>query len=183
MHTLIENKHVLINALLFQVLWFVAILAQDTWSLIPLVLMLAHFLLIANKHLLAVLSLAFLGILIDSAFNFAGIYHFSVVSHTLPYLNLPVWLASLWLGFCLSLPISLAWLLKKPHFLVVVCSLMGPVSYLAGRRLGALSFADANIWLLVLEWCIFSIIALIVLFPKLGVGTASPIFSKKKCLC
>lgn len=183
MHTLIENKHVLINALLFQVLWFVAILGQNMWSLMPLALMLVHFFIIGNKQFLGIVSLAFLGILIDSAFNFAGIYHFSTASLTLPYINLPVWLASLWLGFCLCLPISLAWLLKKPYLLIIACSLMGPISYLAGRRLGALSFSDANVWLLVLEWCMFSIIVLIVLFPKLGEDAASPLFSKKKSLC
>ena len=186
MNALIESKHVLTNALLFQILWFSAILGQGYWSLIPLSFMFVH-LFSMGKYLtislIPLVVLAVIGVVFDSIFNYAGVYQFSSESLSLPFLGIPVWLATLWLGFCLTLPVSLAWLIKKPYLFVIGCALLGPMSYLAGRRLEALNFADANIWLLAIEWCVFSIIALIILFPKLGVSKTPLIFLKKESAC
>ena len=134
-------------------------------------------------RLASLLLLAFIGVSLDSIFNFIGIYQFSVSTMVLPVFGLPVWLVCLWVGFCFTLPLSLAWLIRKPYFFVLACTLLGPMSYLAGRRLEALSFRDGNIWLLALEWCVFSIIILVVLFPKLGVSKADPIFLKNETPC
>lgn len=186
MNALNENKHVLINAVLFQVLWFIAILGDEVWVLFPLTFMLAHLFVIRKTLAIGIfplLILTVIGISFDSILNFIGVYQFSADSLLLPYLDLPLWLASLWLGFCLTLPVSLAWLIKKPYLFVVGCTLLGPLSYLAGRRLEALNFSDANIWFLVVEWCVFSLIALVFLFPKLGVSKAPPIFFKKESAC
>lgn len=186
LNVILENKHILINALLFQILWFVAILGQWYWALIPLALMLTHLFFIRNDlpvNILPLLLLGVIGMTFDRTFNYVGIYQFSEPSPSLPYLNLPIWLATLWLGFCFTLALSLAWLVKKAYVFVLACSLMGPLSYLAGRRLEALSFSDANIWILALEWCVFSVVALIVLLPRLGISLKSAISFKKHALC
>lgn len=186
MKALIDNQHVLINALLFQVVWFVAVLAGDYWALLPVTLMLVHISMIRKQLPLSVLPLlvlAVIGVIFDSLLNYMGVYQFPTSYLGLPFLGLPVWLACLWLGFCLTLPLSLAWLIKKPLLFVLGCSILGPVSYLAGRRLDALSFSDANIWFLVIQWGLFSIITLILLFPKLGVSSGSPLFFKEKPTC
>ena len=186
MKALMDNKHLLINALLFQIVWFIAVLQQSIWAALPVGLMLMHLLIVQKRSFWRVASLvllAFIGVSLDSVFNFIGIYHFSVTNLLLPMFGLPVWLVCLWLGFCLTLPLSLAWLIKKPYFFVLGCTLLGPISYLAGRRFEAIGFSDANIWLLVVEWCVFSIIALVFLFPKLGVSKASPIFFKNETPC
>jgi hypothetical protein len=186
MNTLLQNKHVIANALLFQALWFVAILGEWYWALIPLALMLSHLFSISKQlpvNILPLLLLACFGMIFDSALKYIGVYQFSVVSPVIPYLDLPMWLAALWLGFCLTLPLSLAWLVKNAYLFVLACSLMGPVSYLAGRRLEALNFSDANIWFLVLEWCVFSILALAVLLPSIKVSIASSVSFKNKSTC
>tara|TARA_R110001599_G_scaffold301415_1_gene507024 strand:- start:7116 stop:7676 length:561 start_codon:yes stop_codon:yes gene_type:complete len=186
MNTLRKNKHVLTNALLFQVLWFVAILGEWYWALVPLALMLAHLLVIRKQLPLSILSLVLLsciGIVFDSIFNYMGIYQFSVASPEIPYFGLPVWLASLWLGFCFTLPLSLVWLVKKAYLFVLACALMGPISYLAGRHLEALNFSDANILFLVAEWCVFSILALMFLQPRLRVSSVLPNSFKKESTC
>ena len=186
MNTLLENKHILTNALLFQALWFVAILGEWYWAFIPLALMLAHLLSIRKQLPVSIFPLLLLGcfgMIIDSVLKYIGVYQFSVVSPAIPYLDLPIWLATLWLGFCFTLPLSLAWLVKKTYLFVFACSLMGPISYLAGRRLEALNFSDDNIWFLVLEWCVFSIVALVFLLPRLRMSIASSISFKKESAC
>jgi len=186
MNSVIDKKDILINVVLFQVLWFVAILGQGLWALIPLAFMFIHLVLMRNKQtqcVLVLLVLASIGIVFDSIYHYMGLYQFSSESLTLAYLNLPIWLACLWIGFCLTLPVSLAWLVKKPYLFILACSLLGPISYLAGRRLGGLEFSNSNLWLLALEWCVFSIIALIFLFPKLAVLDSSPVFLKKESSC
>tara|TARA_R110002167_G_scaffold118753_12_gene295515 strand:+ start:25 stop:585 length:561 start_codon:yes stop_codon:yes gene_type:complete len=186
MNALFENKHVLTNALLFQVLWFVAILAGWYWALIPLAFMLTHLIVIRSRmpvSILLLLLLSCIGMIFDGILNYIGVYQFAVVSPQIPYLELPVWLACLWIGFCFTLPLSLAWLVKKPYFFVIACTLLGPISYLAGRRLEVLNFSDANIWFLVLEWCLFSVVSLVFLLPRLGVALTFPNAFKKESTC
>ena len=186
MNTLLENKHVLTTALLFQVLWFVAILGEWYWAFIALAFMLAHLLSIRKQlpvNISFLLLLGFFGMIFDSTLKYIGVYQFSVVSPAIPYLDLPIWLACLWLGFCFTFPLSLAWLVKKTYLFVLACSLMGPLSFLAGRRLEVLSFSDNHIWFLVLEWCVFSIVALVFLLPRLKVSFTPSISFKSESTC
>jgi len=177
-------QHILINAFLFQLCWFSAVLMGSYWALLPLGLMFLHYLQVrGTTGLLVVLLLGVLGIMFDSLYLYLGIYHLDVQTAALPLLNLPVWLVCLWLGFCLSLPLSLAWLVKKPVYFIVGCMLLGPVSYLAGRRLQAIDFADINIGFLVLEWAVFAFLVCLVLWPKLTAGTQLPIVSRKPGSC
>jgi hypothetical protein len=93
--------------------------------------MLAHLFVIRKTLAIGIfplLILTVIGISFDSILNFIGVYQFSADSLLLPYLDLPLWLASLWLGFCLTLPVSLAWLIKKPYLFVVGCTLLGPLA-------------------------------------------------------
>ena len=181
MNSIIDKKDILINAVLFQILWFVAILGQGIWAFIPLAFMCIHLLSMRKKqaqYVLVLLVLASIGVVFDSIYHYIGVYQFASDSLMLAYLNLPIWL-----GFCLTLPVSLSWLVKKPYLFIFACSLLGPMSYLAGRRLGGLEFSDANLWLLALEWWVFSIIALTLLFPKLGVLNSSPVFLEEESSC
>ena len=183
MKALSENKHNILNAILFQLCWFTAILGEWYWALIPLIAMLVHLLVTKTHGLLLLLALSLMGMCFDSIYLFLGVFRFEDNTAVLPYLDLPLWLAVLWLAFCLTLPISLVWILRKPYLFVLVCSILGPVSYLAGRHMGVLEFSDANLWFLILEWCVFSIIALIFLLPKLELSKASPTFFKKESTC
>lgn len=180
----LSKKHMLINVVLFQLCWFSAVLYGSYWGLLPLGLMFLHYLKVrGTAGLLTVLLLGVLGIMFDSLYLYLGIYHLNAQTADLPLLNLPVWLACLWLGFCLSLPLSLAWLIKKPVYFVVGCMILGPVSYLAGRRLQAIDFADMNIGFLVLEWAVFAFLVCLVLVPKLTAAAELSIESRKPSSC
>lgn len=183
---LLGKKHVIVNAVLFQLCWFSAILIEWYIALIPLVIMIVHAISLNDKTRLSIgllILLSVIGILMDSILNYLGIYDFSGTTAVLPYLNIPLWLAVLWLNFCFTLSISLEWLLRKPVIFTLACMVMGPVSYLAGRRFEVLSFSDSNLWILSLEWLLFALIALFILLPKLGVPNVPPFFLKKGSTC
>lgn len=182
-HIALENKvqgirplatsDILINAVLFQACWFTAVIAGGYWALLPVSMMLIHYwLTIKPSSLMMLCWLAFFGILLDSLYLALNVYQFAE-SPALPLLNLPVWLACLWLGFCLSLPVSLAWLVRKPYFFVLACAVFGPLSYLAGRHWQVVNFQNHEIMLLALEWCVFSIVAGVALQEKLGMSSES----------
>lgn len=179
-----STQHMLINAVLFQLCWFSAVLMASYWALLPLGLMFLHYLQVrGTTGLLIVILLGVLGILFDSLYLYLGIYHLDAQTAVLPLLNLPVWLACLWLGFCLSLPLSLAWLVKKPAYFIVGCMILGPVSYMAGRRLQAIDFSDINIGFLVLEWAVFAFLICLALGPKLTAAAELSIVSRKPSSC
>jgi hypothetical protein len=52
----------------------------------------------------------------------------------------PLWMVALWAAFALTLRHSLAWLRERPLSAMIFGLLGGPLSYLAGVRLGALEF-------------------------------------------
>jgi hypothetical protein len=183
MKALYANKHNILNAVLFQFCWFTAIFSEWYLALIPLTLMLVHLVFIKMSWLFILLILSLIGMTFDSIYHYLGVYQFAPDTLVLPLLNIPLWLSILWLAFCLTLPISLAWMLRKPYLFVLGCSVLGPVSYIAGRRFGVLDFSDSNAWFLILEWSVFSLIALIFLLPKLGLFKAFPNFFKKESTC
>lgn len=186
MNSLKANKHIFLNAGLFQVCWFSAVLGYWYVSLGFLMVMALHLFISRKETVFGFVCLSVLGIIgmsLDSLYRYLGVYHFSNDVFTIPYLNLPVWLACLWLAFCFTLTLSLSWLLQKPILFILLCTIMGPLSYIAGRRFEVLDFADSNIWMLALEWSVFSVIALLILFPKLGVSRAPSLFLKKRSTC
>jgi hypothetical protein len=183
MKALYANKHNISNAVLFQFCWFTAILGEWYLALIPLVVMFVHLVFIKATGLFILIVLSLIGMTFDSIYHYLGVYQFAPDTVFIPLLNIPLWLSMLWLAFCMTLPVSLAWMLRKPYLFVLGCSLLGPVSYMAGRRFGVLEFSDSNAWFLILEWSVFSLIALIFLFSKLTVSKASLTFFKKESIC
>ncbi len=158
-----NTVHILANAVLFQICWFVAILAGGYWALIPLLLMCCHYVFyMGAKYLRPVLLLSLVGILIDSAYLGVNIYTVTETSALVPFLGLPVWLACLWIGFCACLPVSLAWLLKEKYWFVLLTTVMGPISYIAGRRLGAIDFTNSSLLWIVAEWLLIALLTLFI---------------------
>ena len=151
-----------VNAVLFQALWFTAILSGWLYALPILVLHLAHFFYAERSAAVrsACLGLAFVGIVADSVLGALGVYQFN--ADNLLVLNaIPLWLCYMWLGFATCLPVSLAWLLRSPLILVGFFSVGGSLSYMAGRSLGALSFQDSAIPIIAGLW--FSIACLVLI--------------------
>jgi len=151
--------HVICNAVLFQCLWFAAVLEGWSWGIFPLMIMLAHFVFVikAWSTRLACFGIAIAGALADSLISFVGVYGFSP-DNLMLLDQLPLWLLFMWLGFSMSLPLSLAWLFKSKLLLASFFVLGGPMSYFAGQKLGALHFALADLWELAMTWLVMSLI-------------------------
>lgn len=143
--------HLAANALVFQGLWFSAVLGHVGLAVLCVLLLLIQGL--QQGWLRArwpqLLAIAALGMAADAGLTLMGAYSFPQIQGVWP---LPAWLMCLWLGFVTTLPASLAWLLRKPAVAVAAFAVAGPLSYAAGRALGALQFdnpvllATAFLW-------------------------------------
>ncbi|KZZ79359.1 hypothetical protein A3767_33060 [Oleiphilus sp. HI0133] len=67
----------------------------------------------------------------------------------------------MWLGFVTCLPISLSWLLRSPVVLLAFFSIGGALSYIAGRKLGALDFPDSSIPFIAGLWFVVASVVLL----------------------
>jgi hypothetical protein len=158
-----------INAIGFQLGWLVCIASvkfdlEAPALLFCSVLVGLHF--YFSHTFLSDLKLSFivfgLGVLIDSSLQY-----FSVISFygwALGPLS-PFWLWMVWVMFALTLNYSLAFLQKKHLMLSVLLGLVfGPMSYLAGAKLGAADFDNSLahlltlgiIWMLTLPALVFT---------------------------
>jgi hypothetical protein len=78
-----------------------------------------------------------LGIVSESILLSAGVvaYAGEVGAASIP----PLWIVAMWSNFAITLNHSLAWLQRNLWAAGVVGGLAGPIAYLAGSRLGAIS--------------------------------------------
>lgn len=158
----------LIDLAIFQAIWWVAALWGNA-ALGWLVLLLGLHLVLVNSYwqrdLLAMLVFAPLGWGFDLSLQAWGFWNL--------HSTLPFWLWVIWAGFIMSLFYSLAGLKELP---VITQSLIGGTagmfSYLAGAKLGAISFVYPlfnSILILFFIWSLFLpvLIASLYLFKNL----------------
>lgn len=150
----LSTSHTVLNAAVFQGAWldllvfhsglaplFIVMLAAQLWREFG-----ERF-----QHLLLPLLAVFgLGIVLDGLLSFLGFFSFSDTEMLLSVI--PFWLLMVWLAFTLSLPISFSWLLHKPSLAIGVFACMAPLSYIAGRHIGVIEFANGTILLIALAW-------------------------------
>ncbi|MFN6972007.1 MAG: DUF2878 domain-containing protein [Rheinheimera sp.] len=127
------------NVVLFQLLWFTAVLGSNQYLFVVALLLALHLIWCTNRRaeLFLLLSAAAAGIVCDSIMALAGVYVFASGTQTLP---IPWWLIGLWLGFSATLRHSMAPLMKKPVLFTVLSMVAAPLSYLAAAKLGAVEF-------------------------------------------
>lgn len=158
------------NFAIYQLAWFAVILGAArgfAW------LGAAMALLVAGVHLwlrreplefrLVGVALS-LGLVIDTTLAATGQVQFASDG------NLPIapyWMLSLWVAFATTLNHSLLWLMRRPFVAVLAGAVFGPVAYLAGEKLGALSLASPAIALpmIAAAWCVAMGLFAIVLRP------------------
>lgn len=140
-----------LNAVLFQLGWFVCVLERG-------VLAVAAAALIVGIHLyrqrnqrwewtaIAVISL--IGIAQDTALIQLGVLQFD--GSALP----PAWMFAMWVLFATTLNHSLSWLQQRWWLAVLLGAISGPLSYLAGERLGALSVNRDLLPILSVTWAV-----------------------------
>ena len=123
-------KWVLIQFLVFQALWFIAVLGGNQWLVAAALLLALHFWLTPSRAAdWRVLPIALLGIMLDSVLTLVGVFEFE---------SIPLWLGLLWLGFVLTLGHSLAWLNNLPRIMLApIGAIAGCLSYLAGWKFDA----------------------------------------------
>ncbi|MGI9507699.1 MAG: DUF2878 domain-containing protein [Geminicoccaceae bacterium] len=128
-----------LNFILFQSIWFAAILGQGSLEWLLLLLLAVHFLLCADlkDELKVVLSCAAIGVVADTALTLAGVFIFDPAPSVLP---IPLWLIAIWLGFVSTFRHSMSYLLARPMLAIPAAAIMAPLSYIAGMSLGAVSF-------------------------------------------
>lgn len=145
---LVMNR-TLINVVGFQFGWFCCVLgaANGMPWLGPLVA-----LPVVGWHLFAagdmraefklILVASVLGSLFDQALLSAGLLRFAE-SAMWPAFLLPAWMMALWLLFNTTLNVSLRWM--RGHIMVAVIFglIGGPLAYIAGAKLGAITLLDA----------------------------------------
>lgn len=134
----------LYNLVLFQVLWFTAVLGTNQYLLVVALLLVLHLCWCSNRRaeLFLLLTAATAGIICDSIMTNAGIYVFAAETQSWP---VPYWLIGLWLGFAATLRHSMAPLLHRPLLFTLLSVVAAPLSYLAAAKLGAVEFPQGQL--------------------------------------
>lgn len=140
------NKN-LTSALVFKLGWLACAFgaARGQELLGPLVVLIG-FLTLAKmfsfrvEHFVFALSVAVIGSAADSLLLYFGFFEFPLGS-MLPWAY-PVWMSALWFNFAGLVLLALAGLDKK-FFLTAALGLVGgPMSYIAGSKIGSISLAE-----------------------------------------
>lgn len=145
----------LANFLAFQLGWFGCVLgaAHDhPWlgPLVVLAIVLLHlFLSRRPMHELRLIAAAMmLGLVIDSLLLASGWLQYPNGAWITGFA--PYWIIAMWALFATTLNVSMRWIRGRTGLAVLLGSIGGPLSYLAGQKLGAISFIEPNYALLAL---------------------------------
>ena len=152
----------LINYALYQIGWFACVLggaSQRPWTgcLIALILVGVHLSLSVERSLevrLVVLATA-VGAVVEAIQIAAGTYGFT--SGTVSDALAPPWLLAMWAQFATTFRFSLRSVIMRPVPAVLFGAAGGPLAFLAGERLGAVTLLPplaSGLFRLSLSWAI-----------------------------
>lgn len=140
-----------LNAVLFQIGWFTCVL-ERSWLAVGVTvgILCVHVLYVRapRREWLAVGLIAGAGITQDIVLIQLGVLRFD--THPWP----PLWMLCMWLLFATTLNHSLRWLAERGWLASLLGAVAGPLSYLAGERLGAVSVNHDRLPILALAWAI-----------------------------
>ena len=148
------------NVVLFQVVWFAAVLGaargEPLWGWAALGLLTAQALTTPQWRMDLVFALVCMaiGFLADSLWAWAGVLDYEGQGLA------PGWIVALWAATGLSLNHGLGWFRPRPVLGGLAAGTVAPISYLAGERLGALSIPSAAAlgWIALCWFPVFSIL-------------------------
>jgi hypothetical protein len=144
----------LFNFAWFQSIWFLAILGQERALPVLVLLMVVHVCLVPEPAL-ELIILAFgisLGLIVDSTMRYIGVLSFA----SDPIL-IPLWLVALWAGLAGTLRHSLGYFTGKPLLTSLAGGIGASFSYIAGMKLGAVSFplgVETTFFIIFLCWSV-----------------------------
>jgi len=137
----------ILNFVFFQVGWFSSVYggAQQMPWLGPLAVsaaLLIHFRAAKRpqKELVLILSCAAIGAAFDSGLVALGWVQYS--SGIFSELAAPYWIITMWMLFATTLNVSMRWLRNKEKLAALFGLLGGPITYLAGQKLGGIILVD-----------------------------------------
>lgn len=140
------------NFILFQAGWFacVSAAAQGRMWLGPLAVLAVvtvHLFLIARPterrwELRYILVVGLVGMLADTGLGLLGAMRYPTSEAVWSLALVPPWITALWVLFATLPHHSLGWLRTRPYLAAGLGALGGPLSYLAGTRLGAVAAGD-----------------------------------------
>ena len=138
------------QAVSFQIIWPTTVLGGNQWLILPLCILLLHFILSPCRQKdLQIMALALMGIATDMALMQLGVFVFS---------EWPLWLLVLWFAFVLNFGHSLAFLRRlQVIWLILIGAVGGCYAYLASWKLGAVEL-PLGLWatscILLVLWAI-----------------------------
>lgn len=170
-----------INFLLFQFAWFSSVLGAA--NQVPLAgpaavaLVVGVHLYIAERpysEFLLVLACGFIGAIFDSVLVTTGWvgYPAGMFTSTMA----PYWIITMWMSFATTLNVSMGWMQGRPWLAAVMGLIAGPLTYLAGAKLGGIQLLnqDAAFIALGLGWAVLMPILLMLSRRLNGMSYMSP---------
>lgn len=136
---------IIINAAIFQILWFACVLGGAN-SLVWPCLVMGLLMMIWQLHpsrrhpgdLRVLVTAIALGLAIDTAWPVLGLMEFTDPRPIYPFT--PMWMLVLWMGFALTLNHSMSWLSRHPALPALMGFIGGPMAYFTGQKLGAVNY-------------------------------------------
>lgn len=158
------------NFVLFQVVWFACVLGAaegHPWLGVgcTAAFALVHVAFFARApHRFAgevklLLLVTLIGTVLDSGLRAAGLLGYSSVPESWPSFLAPPWIIALWTSFAALLRHSLSWLRPKLVLAFLFGAIGGPMSFLGGRRLGAVDLGEPEslaLAALAVEWALLT---------------------------
>jgi hypothetical protein len=128
--------------------WFACVLgaASDrpfVGVLVVSLVVVAHVVRSRNRRglALALAAAAGMGLVFDGSLTLTGVLTFP--AHASLGWPVPLWMLALWVNFALAID-ALAWLGRRPIAAMIAGAVGGPLSYLAGARLGAVTLGPSE---------------------------------------
>lgn len=158
-----------VNFLLFQAIWFAAILGAANQNLywcyalfLAILIWQLHPKNRVPRDCLYVCVFLVLGFLFDTAWLRFGLIEYQ--SNISLFNTAPNWILILWVTFALTLNHSMAWINKKPKLAYAFSVIGGTLSYFAGKKLGAIQINERNTVIMALgvAWLISISVALFI---------------------
>lgn len=172
--------NVVANFILFQAGWFATVLgaANGMPWLGPIVVLAAAVIHLRTTRLPQVevrllASAMTLGLVVDSLLLASGWIAYPN-GNWLPGLA-PYWIVTLWVLFATTLNVSMRWMHGRYFIAALFGGIGGPLSYLAGSRLGAMVFVDSTAALIALAVAWAVAMPLLVWMAARMDGTRAPV--------
>jgi hypothetical protein len=153
------------NAISFQLLWFIAVQANEILAVIStsiFLLMHTRIVIKSRRQWLFIGAIGISGWMLESlisnlgVIDFYGAYRLTIQGQILQLA--PIWMLCLWLGFATTLISSLYWCADRPLLAAVLGAIAGPCSYWGGAALSGSSFLLPALQVLAIEACLWALL-------------------------